>query len=114
MAALNVYILPFEAKPMTFSCTLSGVELRFTNKWNEQAQLWFVDIEKASDGTKLVAGLPLVTGCDLLAPFRHLGLQGHIFCHTDGDNNQPPTYSNLGTDCKVYFTPESVPAFEGF
>lgn len=112
--ALNVFILPFTTAPQTFNCTLSGIELKFTNKWNEIAGLWYVDIARANTGEPLVSGLPLVTGCDLLAPFRHLGLDGHIFCHSDGEVDSPPTLENLGVDCKVYFTPESIPAFEGF
>lgn len=112
--ALNVFVIPFSSNPQTFSCALSGVELKFTSKWNAQVGLWFIDIARAKDDSPLVTGLPLVTGCDLLAPFRHLGLQGHIFCNNDSDLADPPTLENLGTDCKVYFTPENVPAFEGY
>lgn len=111
--ALDVYILPFTNRPQTFTCTLAGIELKFTNKWNAQAGLWFVDIERAADGVEIAASVPLVTGCDLLAPFEYLGLVGHIFCH-NSQSDAPPDYDNLGTDCNVYFTPEKIPAFEGY
>lgn len=112
--ALDVYVIPFSNQPQTFSCVLSGVGLQMTNRWNDKAGVWMVDIDRAADGQRLISGLPLVTGCDLLAQHRYLGLDGHIFCHNDGDSDDPPTYDNLGVNCFVYYTPVSIPAFEGY
>lgn len=112
--ALDVYIIPFSNKEESFVCSLSGISLRFENFWNDAAQLWFIDVYNATTNEAITLGLPLVTGCDLLAQFKYKGLAGHIFCHNEGATDEPPTFENLGETCFVYFTPLDIPAFEGF
>lgn len=111
--ALEAYIIPFSNEPEEFSCSFGGKTLKFKTKWNDSFAQWQVDVIDAKTESVLSYGIPLVTGCDLLAPFDYLGLEGHIFVKSEGDD-LPPTVDNLGKTCFVYYTPEDIPAFDGF
>lgn len=63
---------------------------------------WIMDIADA-DGVSLAAGIPLVTGADLLEPYRYLGLGGSMFVRSDGIPDQVPTFQNLGVGSHLYF-----------
>lgn len=64
---------------------------------------WVLDISDAS-GNRLVSGIPLVTGCDLLAQHRHLGiLDGPLYCVTEGDITAPPSFDGIGATAHLYF-----------
>lgn len=63
---------------------------------------WMMDILDAS-GTALIAGLPMVTGADLLAQHKHLGVPGALYVATDGDPDAPLTFDTLGTTGRLYF-----------
>lgn len=63
---------------------------------------WIMDIADAA-GNPLVCGIPLVTGCDLLAPFAYLGIGGKLFVATDGDSGAVPTYDSLGVTTHLFW-----------
>lgn len=64
---------------------------------------WLMDIADASMNW-LVRGIPLVTGCDLLAQHRHLGiLDAPLYCVTEGDMTAPPRFSDIGTVSHLCF-----------
>ncbi|WP_165667904.1 phage baseplate plug family protein [Metapseudomonas otitidis] len=46
----------------------------------------------------------LVTGCDLLAPYEHLGLGGVLWVQTTADPDAVPTFDNLGDGAKMNLT----------
>lgn len=112
--SLDVYIIPFTSKEESFVVQLGNVPIRFESFWNDIAELWFIDVYNATDNNPIALGIPLVTGCDLLAQFKYTGLTGHIFCHNEAGGKEPPTYDNLGETAFVYYTPTSIPAFEGY
>lgn len=63
---------------------------------------WVLDIADSANNP-LVQGIPLVTGCDLLQQFGHLGIGGALWVLTDGDPMAVPTYHNLGSLSHLYF-----------
>lgn len=63
---------------------------------------WFLDIY-SNNKTLLVAGIPLITGVDLLAPYTDLGFSGVLIAATDGKRYDPPTYDNLGKQSHLFF-----------
>lgn len=52
-----------------FSTVLNGVEYTFAQRFNEVNQRWFFDLGLAATGATLVAGIPILIGCDLLEPY---------------------------------------------
>lgn len=91
------------AKPQKFGITLAGIEYRMTLKYRNTAQGgWVLDIAD-SNKTPIVDGIPLVTGADLLAQYKHLGFKGRLYVQTRDDPNAVPTFDNLGDAGKLYF-----------
>jgi hypothetical protein len=62
--------IPFTSDPWhTFSTVLDGVEYTFAQHYNERNGAWYFDLGLASTGKLLVAGIPILIGCDLLGPY---------------------------------------------
>jgi hypothetical protein len=62
--------IPFTPDPnATFSTTLDGVEYQFDTLYNERSEIWTFDLSLAKTGAMLVAGIPILIGCDMLAPY---------------------------------------------
>lgn len=53
----------------SFSTVLNEVEYTFTQRFNELNQRWYFDLGLEATGETLVAGVPILIGCDLLEPY---------------------------------------------
>lgn len=86
-----------------FTVTLAGAlyYLRLTYDI-AQAGCWILDIGDA-DQTPLVAGIPLVSGVDLLAQYNYLGFGGALIVTTDRGAGEVPTFDSLGVTAHLYF-----------
>ena len=63
-------VIPFTADPwQTFSCSLNGVEYGFRASYNDRNGVWYFDLSLKVTEEVLVAGIPILLGCDLLEPF---------------------------------------------
>lgn len=63
-------VIPFTSDPwQSFSCSLAGVEYGFLASYNDRNGAWSFDLSLQATGQVLVAGVPILLGCDLLAPF---------------------------------------------
>lgn len=100
---LEVYRIPFSNEPQQFEITLNGFELIVIYRWNTEAECWMLDLTDAVTNASLIAGLPLVSGIDVLAQHEHLGLGGSLIIYTDGDETAIPTLTSLGDESNVYF-----------
>lgn len=96
------FLIPFENIPQEFNISIDGRSLTIFQRWNEWGG-WVIDISNADTNESLIAGLPLVTGADLLEPFPELGFVGKLAVYTDGDPTATPTLDNLGQDSNVYY-----------
>lgn len=81
--------------------------LRFA--WNTRANCWVVEFWDAGNNRRILCGVPLVTGADLLEQFAHLALAAHAIMTvmTIGPALSPdtvPSFTNLGIDAHVYLT----------
>ncbi len=97
------YEIPLTPKPQTFGVTLpSGVavQMRLNYQFNDD-RCWLLDIADTG-GNLLVAGIPLVTGADLLAQYAYLGLGVKLFVTTDGYIAEPPHWWNLGGSAHLW------------
>ena len=68
---------------------------------------WVISIAE-DDGRPLVSNLPLVTGSDLLAQHRHLGLGARVVVASDRRVDDVPTLTNLGVDSFLYVVPDAA------
>ena len=94
--------IPLQPSPQTFSASLGGVTYSLRLVWRNVDQGgWFLDIYDIS-GNPIVTGIPLVTGVNLLKPFGYLGFNFGLYVRTASDPDAVPTFTNLGTDGKLY------------
>lgn len=77
------------------------VTIGHNNNKNSQGG-WVVDITDRT-GLPMVNGITLVTGCDLLAQYRHLGFNGQLRVQTDDAPDAVPTFVNLGNQSHLYW-----------
>lgn len=94
--------IPLKNIPETFNISLNGVDYTITTKWNEEG-VWMFDLSLTATSVRLLSSIPMVTGCDLLAPFTNLNIGGGLVMYTNGDSLVTPTYENLGTESNMYF-----------
>ena len=99
-----IYNVPLQVgTPQTFSIQLGGVTYQMTLLYrNDPSGGWTVDIADSS-GNPIVQGIPLVTGADLLAQYKHLGFGGALFVKTTADPDAVPTFESLGADGQLYW-----------
>lgn len=89
--------------PQRFSITLGQVEYRLTLRYRDVAEGgWVLDIADAG-GAPILAGVPLVTGADLLAQYAHLNFGGKLWVQTLSDPDAVPTFENVGSDGLLYW-----------
>ena len=95
--------IPLSPTPQRFAITLGGVDYTFTLRYrNVPEGGWYLDIAD-SEKTPIVDGIPLVTGVNLLAQYKHLGFTGRLWVQTIDDPDATPTFDNLGVGSKLYF-----------
>lgn len=101
----TAYEIPLSAEPQTMRIALAGTTYQLTFAFNRAQGHWVLDIAD-EDGAPLAQGVAMVTGLDLLAQFRHLGVAGSLVVQTDYDNDAVPGYADLGTTGRLYFVTE--------
>lgn len=94
--------IPLQPKAQTLSITLAGVGYNMLVYWCDPAQCWVLDLYDVA-GIIIIAGIPLVTGPDLLAQFAYLKIGGKLIVQTDHDKDAVPTYADLGLTGHLYF-----------
>ena len=99
---MTAYEIPLSGMSQTFSIALAGVTYQLTLQWRNAANGWFLDIADSLSNA-VVSGIPLVTGLDLLAQYKYLGIGGQLWVMSDGTPANVPTYTNLGTTSHLYF-----------
>lgn len=104
---METFLIPLLNIPQDFLITLANRELRLVTKWNPSDEGgWVLDIHDGETDTSIIAGIPMVTGADLLEQYEYLGLNGKLVVFTDGAETQVPTLENLGTESNLYFQTE--------
>lgn len=98
----NAYNIPLTPTPQTFQISLGGTPYVLTLQWRGDAG-WILDIADASNNA-ILSGIPLVTGCDLLAQYAYLGFPGQLWVISNGGDPSPvPTFTNLGISNSLLF-----------
>lgn len=99
---MTPYEIPLTPEPQRFTIDLAGVTRQMRVYWCKDAQCWCFDLFDLK-GQDLLLGVQIVTGCDLLGQYAHLGIGGSIIAQTDHDPSAVPTFDNLGTSGRLYF-----------
>lgn len=98
----TAYLVPLLPQAQDFFISLNGTTYYFQTRWNAPNNAWTLDISDANQN-QLVTGLALITGCDLLEQFYHLGIGGALVVQSANDPTLVPNYSTLGTTGNLYF-----------
>ncbi len=87
-----------------FKTTLDSVKYTLAFRYNTRAGRWIMDI-KTGGGVIIVAGIPLLAGCDFLAQFQAYDdlPHGNLFLLNLVDENESPDRDNLGTDVLLMY-----------
>ncbi len=97
------YTIPLTPEPQSFGIALAGREYRLRVRWFEAVESgWHLDILSQDGAAVILAGLPLVTGCDLLEQHGHLEIGGGLRI----DAALPPTLDDLGAGVDLVFVVE--------
>ncbi|MDR1979779.1 MAG: hypothetical protein LBQ42_13670 [Synergistaceae bacterium] len=104
---MGIFKIPLTPVPQSFSIVLGGVHYALNLHWSaaEQMQFWVVDIADAETREPIITGIPLVTGCDLLAQFEYLGFNGKLIAYVSG-SDECPGFDNLGGAGNLFFVTE--------
>lgn len=91
------------SKPVIFNTILAGVTYSMRLTYDiAQDGCWILDIGDA-DQNLLVAGIPLVTGVDLLAQYAYMAFGGSLVVTTDRGAGEVPAFDGLGSTSHLYF-----------
>lgn len=94
------YQIPLAEGSQTFTVTLGDYQCKVSVIFRDaDGGGWFIDVER-TDGSAAVYGLPLVTGVDLLAQHKHLGLGG-LSVQLSGGGMEYPSFDDMGKTVTV-------------
>lgn len=103
MSLSQLYEIPLKPYAQSFQIALNGSSYKLTLRYSDTDQGgWLLDLAD-SLSSPLIAGIPLVTGSDLLGQYRYLGLGISLIVASDVDIYTTPTYDNLGIAGHLYF-----------
>ncbi len=104
---MNYFEIPLSPQPQRFTITLGAVDYRLTVQYRKAGGAgWVLDIADTNNAP-LVTGIPLVTGVDLLAQYRHLGFAGRLWVQGAADPDNVPTYEDLGIGSHLYWVTDT-------
>lgn len=97
--------IPLTPRAQRFSITLGENVYQMRVMYNEAGEgCWNLDIGTQA-GALLVAGIPLITGVNLLSQHAYLGFGGGLYVTTDRGAGETPTFTGLGITSHLYFVP---------
>ncbi|EJN3229173.1 hypothetical protein NPU24_001831 [Escherichia coli] len=91
---MNIQEIPLIADNQQFTITLAGVTYTVRVLWRDV--YWVMDLMTGPD-SPFIAGIPLVTGVDLLAQYGYLSPGFKLFVVCDDPQQEYPTKSDPGT-----------------
>ncbi len=97
--------IPLSADNQIFTLRLGGRQLRLRVIYRDEAG-WILDLLE-TDNASIINGIPLVSGVNLLAPYKYLGFTGGLYVVSDDEAQEYPTKTNLGYRSHLYFVTES-------
>ncbi len=105
-----IFRIPVTNSPQQFTIALAGTDYIITCKYNSEGEspCWALDIADALTSLPLASYIPLITGANLLSGLEYLGINGQMYCQTDGDQLAIPTYENLSVESFLFFVTDAA------
>lgn len=97
---MNIVEIPVSAKNQQFDIRLSGKYYRVRLVYREFCG-WVVGIMSRT-GEMILTGIPLVSGVDILEPYRYMGFSGSLFFVCDETAGEL-SHRDLGRGNKLYY-----------
>ena len=94
-------------RPFKQRTDVLGVTYTFHFRFNVVSNTWIMEVWDDGDVNKVLCGIPLVTGCDLLGQYMYLpiGANAIMTVMTIGPGISPdtvPSFYNLGVDGHLF------------
>lgn len=103
----TAYVINLSSQIQSLSIPLNGLVYQFFVYWSQPNGTWMLDISDAQ-GNLMIGGIPLVTGRDLLAPFKYLKIGGQLQVQSIGsDPLKVPGINDLGVTGFLYYVPDN-------
>jgi hypothetical protein len=100
---MAVFRIPLQSTPQKFAIDLNAKPYIMTCVWNGEHDSWEISLFNGDTEEPIFAGLPLVTGVDLLAQYGYHEIGGELIVYTDGEEHATPTLTNLGQESNLYY-----------
>jgi len=99
---MATYEIPLQSGPQILTVDIDGVQYSIRLHYANSADAgWIMDITRAAEGVALLAGIPLVTGADLLGQHAHLGINGALYASVDG-SELAPSFDDIGRAGRLF------------
>lgn len=82
---MNINEIPLSPDNQQFDITLDNVSYKIRLIWRESS--WFLDLQ-SDDGADIIAGIPLVSGINLLAQYAYLQLGFGLVVLSDTNSDE--------------------------
>ncbi|MDN8543373.1 hypothetical protein QZH36_18375 [Erwinia sp. BC051422] len=90
---MTITEIPLTPDNQLFDISINNSDYKMRIIWRESG--WFLDLQN-SDGGDIIAGIPLVTGADLVAQYAYLQLGFGLWLFSDSSGNTAPDQYDLG------------------
>lgn len=101
---MSITEIPLSPDNQQFNIQIGSGNFRVRVIWRDDAG-WVIDLQDSS-GEDIIAGIPLVTGVDLLAQYKYIGLGFALVCLCDAAVQEYPTKADLGSASHLYVITE--------
>lgn len=102
MATLTIPIT-YEYSSYDFQLDLEGATYLFTFRYNARADRWFMNISDENENV-LIAGVPLITNYNLLAPYKNAKLPpGRFYMYDETGAERTAGREDFGTTIKLFY-----------
>lgn len=100
--AIKYLEIPLRAEQQRLGVSLDQTDYFMVLTWCAPMSYWVLELQD-SGGNRLLAGVPLIIGADLLAQYKHIGLKGALVVQSDTNPQHNPTYTDLGGTSHLYY-----------
>jgi len=105
-------IIPLLSVNQTFDIVLpvdgNNLKLGFYVYWNKIAEYWCMDITDYRVGKKVLSGIPLLTGENMLEQYKYLAIGSAYLVNLSGKLPDTPNDNNLGTSFQLIWSDTNV------
>jgi hypothetical protein len=105
LTSRSVFEVPTTGAPLRQRISLGGTVYVLELTWCGAANCWMLSVFN-DNSVSIVRGMPLITGTDILAQLRYLGIGGagsSMVVQSDHDPDFVPTFTSLGVTGHLFY-----------